>query len=178
MKQFFVKQLTINKNGFTLIELITVLIILGVLSVIAIPKFIEQSSFEDFTIRDQLIARLKLVQLQAMNTAPFDQLGTKEESNMCHWLVIKPQCFYNESTSQRKGGCNPPKASNVCKNEQYNQYNDVRFTEGLLKSAQYRFNSEGLINSGSELVSININGENNLSITIEAEGYIHDSIQK
>ena len=172
------QQLTIHRNGFTLTELVTVLIILGVLSVIAIPKFIEQSSFEDFTVRNDLIARLKLVQLQAMNTAPFDQYGTKEESNMCHWLVIKAQCFYNESTSQTKGICRAPEASKVCDNEEYSQYNQVAFTEGLLEPTQYSFNSDGLLNNESGLVLININGENNLSITIEAEGYIHDSIQK
>ena len=178
MKQFFTKQLTVKKNGFTLTELVTVLIILGVLTVVVVPKLIEPSSFEDFTIRDQLIARLKLVQLQAMNTAPFSQDSLKEESNMCHWLVIKSECFYNENTSQINGICNVPKTVNICENDQYNQYNKVSFTEGLLDTAQYRFNEDGFFNNASGVKSININGENNLSITIESEGYIHDSIQK
>jgi len=179
MEQFFAKQLTIQKNGFTLIELMSILIILGIVMVIAIPKLTEQSSFEDFTIRDQLISRLKLVQLQAMNTPPFDNLNAEENNKMCHWVVIKPRCFYNESTPQSNGNCRLPKATNVCVNEEYSEYNQVSFTEGLLDTANYRFDSDGLIHhvSGSTSTLININGQNNLNIKIEPEGYIHGSVE-
>ena len=176
MGQFFEKQLIIQKNGFTLIELVAILIILGVLMVIAIPKLTDQSSFEDFTIQDQLISRLKLVQLQAMNTPPFDNAA--ESNNMCHWLVVKPDCFYNESTAQINGKCNLPQATNVCVNNEYNQYNQVSFTEGLLDTAEYRFDNDGLIHNISGSTPININGQNKLSINIETEGYIHGSVEQ
>src|SRR4029450_2716850 len=41
LKQFFNKQTAMRQKGFTLIELITVIIILGILSAIALPKFID-----------------------------------------------------------------------------------------------------------------------------------------
>tara|TARA_R110001583_G_scaffold10698_2_gene49041 strand:+ start:7604 stop:8098 length:495 start_codon:yes stop_codon:yes gene_type:complete len=155
-------------QGFTLIELVVVIIVLGVLAVVAVPKFVNRSGFEDYTVRDQMIARLRLVQLQGMNADPSDGAT----SNTCYWLVVKSTCFYNEHTSKSGGSCNAPSTSGVCSDDSYNDFSPVDFPSGMLNTANYRFDLQGRPVSG--ITSIAINGDNNLSITIESEGFIHE----
>jgi len=69
--------LGINKYlGFTLIELIITLIILGTLSVTVVPKFFGPALFDSYTARDQVMSALRTMQLRAMqmtNTAKCHQ---------------------------------------------------------------------------------------------------------
>jgi MSHA pilin protein MshC len=161
----------VNKHltqGFTLIELVIVIIVLGVLAATVIPKLVNRSSFEDYTVRDQLIARLRLVQLQNMNADPSNNIS----ENACYWLVVKNSCFYNEHTAKSGNTCLPPSASGVCSDEDYNDFGVVNIPTGMLTSTNYRF----AIHDGKLLTNnspITINGDNNLSIKIETEGFIH-----
>jgi len=155
-------------QGFTLVELVIVIIVLGVLSSVAIPKFVGRASFEDYTVRDQLIARLRLVQLQGMNADPSDDVP----DNACYWLVVKSDCFYNEHTGKSGGSCLSPSASNVCDDDSYNEYGVVSFPAGMLTQENYNFDIEGKLLSNNTF--INITGDNGLSIIIEDEGFIHE----
>ncbi|PKF61986.1 hypothetical protein CW745_08350 [Psychromonas sp. psych-6C06] len=164
-KRLLNKQLV---QGFTLIELVIVIIVLGVLAAVAIPKFVNRSGFEDYTVRDQLIARLRLVQLQGMNAEPTDD----SSDNACYWLVVKSNCFYNEHTARTGGSCLNPSQSGVCNSESYNDSAPVKYPTGMLVTANYRFDLDGKLAQGSS--PIQINGDNGLSVTIEAQGFIHE----
>ncbi|MFT6985090.1 MAG: MSHA pilin protein MshC [Psychromonas sp.] len=157
----------IKSAGFTLVELVIVIIVLGVLAATAIPKLASKSGFEDYTVRDQLIARLRLVQLQGMNADP--TAGATD--NACYWLVVKDTCFYHEQTERSSVACIEP-TSNHCSDDSYNEFNSVSFPENMLIPAKYRFDLQGRLVSGSSLIKIT--GDNNLKVKIETEGYIHD----
>ncbi|MDA7746399.1 prepilin-type N-terminal cleavage/methylation domain-containing protein [Psychromonas sp.] len=150
------------QQGFTLIELVIVIIVLAVLTVVALPKLTSKSAYEDYAVKDQLIARLRLVQLQNMNADPAS----------CYWVVAKSACFYNEHTIKSNGVCAVPSASVSCDSTVYSQYNVVSFSNGILIPDNYRFDNQGRLETGNS--SILFNGENNLSIKIESEGYIHE----
>ncbi|WP_051303203.1 pilus assembly FimT family protein [Psychromonas aquimarina] len=168
MSRGFAQNLKSKQQAFTLIELVIVIIVLGVLAAVAVPKFVNKSGFEDYTVQDQLIARLRLVQLQGMNADP--DAGAVE--NACYWLVVKSTCFYHEHTVKTAGGCAPPSAPNVCASDDYNQYNAVSYPSGMLTAGNYRFDLQGKLISGTS--PILINGDNNLKVKIETEGYIHE----
>ena len=158
-------------NGFTLVELVIVIVLIGVLSVTAIPKLIGKSAFEDSVVRDQLISQLRLVQLQGMSADP----AINTQQNACYWLVVKDGCFYHEHTVKSGNHCKLPSTTNVCKNDDYNQYGVFSFTKGLVTPALYRFKiNSGILSEDSSASPIIIKGKNNLMITVESQGYIHD----
>ena len=55
--------------GFTLIELVLVIILIGVLAVTAAPRFFTASGYDQVAARDQLIQLLRQAQLQTMNSS-------------------------------------------------------------------------------------------------------------
>lgn len=59
---------TINKTtGFTLVELIVVILIIGILSIAIAPRFFGVTSYEDRKASDELLAALRHTQQMAMN---------------------------------------------------------------------------------------------------------------
>ena len=54
-------------NGFTLVELIVVILIIGILSVSIAPRFFGVSSYEDRKTVDDLLTTLRYTQQMAMN---------------------------------------------------------------------------------------------------------------
>lgn len=55
-----------HQCGFTLTELITVIVILGIISVVALPRFFTLSDFEDRGSADQVKAALRFAQKTAI----------------------------------------------------------------------------------------------------------------
>ncbi|TKF78653.1 prepilin-type N-terminal cleavage/methylation domain-containing protein [Vibrio kanaloae] len=57
-----------TSNGFTLVELIIVIIILGIVSTFAASRFIGTSSFSAFTAQEQIISVIRQVQVNRIQT--------------------------------------------------------------------------------------------------------------
>ena len=55
-----------KQQGFSLLELIITLVILGTLAVTVVPKFASNESFDPYEYRDQSLSILRTVQLRAM----------------------------------------------------------------------------------------------------------------
>lgn len=60
------------QQGFTLIELITVIILLGILSAFAVSRFSSSQSYSTTVITNQLIASIRLAQQTALSRASVD----------------------------------------------------------------------------------------------------------
>ncbi|WP_033135044.1 prepilin-type N-terminal cleavage/methylation domain-containing protein [Aeromonas finlandensis] len=71
------------QRGFTLIELVLVILLLGILAAFAMPKWLGKGGFETQTVRDELLTRLRLVQTVNMH----------EPTNRCTQLVVASPRF-------------------------------------------------------------------------------------
>lgn len=174
--------ITMNKTqrGFTIIELVTVIILIGILAVAVLPKFDGTASYEAHSHRAQLISALRLTQQRAMQQ-------TDNSDGYCHQLI-----FDNNSTVSRYGVPNrldcsvtsfsgwTPDATGFEVKKRY----QVSFgINGKTNPSAVTFDSMGrpISNTNTTLTNncaggciINVQTSvETLKIQIESEGYVH-----
>ena len=162
------RTLTYIQQGFTLVELVTVILLIGILAVNVVPRFDGTDSYEAHTHRAQLIAALRLTQQRAMQQ-------TDSNDNLCHEIVFDDSQYgipnRTSCVNTFPPGWEPDGTGHVVE-ERYNITFDI---DGLINPQTIGFNWLGQpTKSCSDGCKININSAvESLQITIEPEGYIH-----
>ncbi|PJG58159.1 prepilin-type N-terminal cleavage/methylation domain-containing protein [Aeromonas cavernicola] len=163
----------VNK-GFTLIELVLVILLLGILATFAVPRWLGKGGVEIQTVRDELLTRLRWVQTLNMHEPP----------HRCTQLVIDVARVAH-ITSEMKGlECPPPAAIADWNEQQRTRGRLVSLSDGITLSVPQggpspmviRFDRMGRpvghCNGGCELLVTG--GPVSGRIKIEAQGYIHE----
>jgi len=161
-------------KGFTLIELVVVIVILGILSVTVAPKFFTHNGYSEYAYRTDIIAKLRLIQTRAMQQVnnPF-----APNEKYCHQVLLSakqlskdiclPVTEYVNQSEQRA-------TSVIVANDDSVTFSPVglRFTfdsMGRFIDVSGRSNESDSDND----ITITITGEQALKVIIESEGYIH-----
>jgi len=147
------------QTGFTLIELVIVIIMIGILATTVIPKMFTSSGYEEVGYQAETVAKLRAIQLRAMQ----DTSST--------------QCLLVYVTEKKLGipddNCGTPSFSSS--NEQNNSI--VKINEAQVsfddQSGGYSFLFDQMGRPDQARTISIIGSEQTLTITIEAEGYIH-----
>ncbi|WP_448549020.1 type II secretion system protein [Thalassotalea fusca] len=66
-------RLQANKKGFTLIELIVMILVLGIMAATVVPKFFDARGTEEVTVQNQLVSMLRNIQLRRMQQTVQEQ---------------------------------------------------------------------------------------------------------
>lgn len=147
-----------NAKGFTLIELIVVIIVLGILSTTVAPKFFTSNGFSEYAYRADIIAKLRLIQTRAM----------QQVNEPCHQVMVT-------KSQLGKATCKPP-FEFVNQVAQRATLVTVDSNDSIVFSPDgltFSFDNMGRINGCNSPCEIVIKGEEALTVIIESEGYIH-----
>ena len=149
----------LRSSGFTLIELVTILILIGILAVTVVPRFFTKDSFAARAVQTQVIGKLRLLQLQAMN-----------QRSGCRRFIVTSSHF-------GLADCDAPPVG-----EEAVPLEDVSIKIGSDATPDVRFDRQGRpqgatgdCHNGSNQggCTLTLTLEETVSIKIESEGYIH-----
>ncbi|MEP4891247.1 MAG: prepilin-type N-terminal cleavage/methylation domain-containing protein [Aliiglaciecola sp.] len=166
-----------HTKGFTIVELIVVVIILGILAVVVAPRFQGAGGIAEYTYQARLISALRTMQQRAMN-------DTRE--NYCFQVNIftgsnssfgPPTLVYNNSAVALSCSTtidSSEEAAYVVANIDEMAADNVTITSG---GGSILFNRFGCPNNGSGFctndIEITFQGDAEVSVCIESQGYIH-----
>ncbi|MBA6414404.1 prepilin-type N-terminal cleavage/methylation domain-containing protein [Colwellia sp. 6M3] len=147
--------------GFTLIELIIVIIILGILSVTVVPKFFTAKGYSEYTYRSDAIAKLRLIQTKAMQ---------QTNSDYCHRVLVTTTQLGTPDNCGISPSFTSPWQQSASK-LQIDINDNITFITNFSGNS-FLFDNMGRPSCSTPCV-ITIKGEQSISIQIESEGYIH-----
>jgi MSHA pilin protein MshC len=147
-----------QNTGFTLIELVIVIVILAILSATVAPKFFSSNGFSEYAYRTDVIAKLRLIQTRAM----------QQVNDNCHQVMIT-------STKLGKVTCDSP-SEFVDQTKQRATLVEIDSNDNVTfnpNGTAFSFDFMGRPKNCNNPCKVIITGEQVLEVIIESEGYIH-----
>ena len=163
-----ISSINTKQEGFTFIELIIVIIILTILSASVLPKFFTSQGFEEVAYRNEVIAKLRAIQLRAM----------QQTNNQCSKIVVNTVRLGLMATDNSTAdNCHPSNfqcqalaSNNTCTTSVFVESDHQVILAG---ENSFYFDSMGRPVDCNSPCLITITGEDSLIVAIEEEGYIH-----
>jgi len=169
-----------HQVGFTIIELITVIILIGILAVAVLSKFDGTASYEAHSHRAQLISALRLTQQRAMQ---------QTNSGYCHQIVFDDDINVSRYGVPNRLNCAitsfagfvpkwQPDATGLEVDSKFQvsfAIKDKTNPSAIIFDGMGRpVDNPDIINDCAGGCTINVNSsDETLQIKIEPEGYIH-----
>ena len=95
---------TKNKNGFTLIELIIVMVILGIMAAVAVPRYLDSISNAEESAEDAVINSIKAGLKQYANNSLYESGRPEWPNNPFETLSEKPAGYSTDNQNASVDG--------------------------------------------------------------------------
>ncbi len=143
-------------------ELVTTMVLLGILAVTALPRFIGTSSFSAYSVRSEFISALRQLQQQALSNT--DQCYRMNVTQAGYQAEVSASC---DTTYQ---ALNPLSLSTS--RIEWPNGTQVQFASSGAESFVLNFDRQGITQACNGRC-INIIAGDSVGIDISAEGYIY-----
>lgn len=149
-----------KNQGFTLIELILVILLLGIMAATVIPKMSTSSGYAEHGYINEVVTKLRAIQLRAMQNTDDVLAGNVD----CRNVTITSKTLFNDTSCDLWGSSSTAVVIDEA---------DINFD--LNQDTTFSFDGWGRpVGCVSSPCVIMINGrEGDLTVHIESEGFIH-----
>lgn len=154
-----------KSNGFTLVELIIVIIILGIISTFAASRFVGTSSFSTFAAQEQAISVIRQIQVNRMQSnvsAASDSFRLAINSDC---LGSVTACSFNLSNSAQK--------SQADARSDYVRESDISFspTNTII---DFDLLGNPSVSAGVNITINSTTSNNSTQVCINSQGYVRE----
>ena len=153
---------SLKQNGFSLVELVTTIILIGIIAVVVLPRFFSASSYSAYSLRNEFISELRQAQLRALNN-----------TDQCFDVNVTPTGYQLRHYSGRAGNS----CTNLIRAEAFQAFSgraSVSLTASASQSFTITFDSLGrMLSPSCAGMCFNINADETLQVGVESEGYIY-----
>ncbi len=147
-------------KGFTIIELVLVIVLMGILAVSVAPKMFNSNGFEEYAYQAELVATLRNIQLRAMQQT---ENYVNDYGDGCHTVVVTSnKVTVSDSCNINTGNLDVPTV-------EIDNAHSLSFSPAM----SFTFDSMGKPSSCNNPCQIQLVANDNLSVVIESEGFIH-----
>ncbi|GGB62774.1 prepilin-type N-terminal cleavage/methylation domain-containing protein [Shewanella inventionis] len=148
--------------GFTLVELVTTIIVIAIIAVAVLPRLLSSASFSAYTLRNEFISELRYVQLKAI-----------QNTDQCYQIDVDANGYTLRYFSDRTG--------NSCANQYrveplqaYSADAYISLSSNTSKVFSITFDSLGrMISPACSGHCFNAVADETLAIAVESEGYVY-----
>ena len=176
------RSLSLKQNGFSFVELITVVLLISIISVVAVGRFSGSSGFAEFTYQNRLISALRNMQQRAMQDS---------RTGFCYQINIVSGALnpaFGPPTTNYAGGNQVSTCANsIDTSAEFLSTTSTEIAdEGVSITASDNgntgvsfigFDGQGRplngISNCADGCQINFEAETRASVCIEPQGYIH-----
>ncbi|MCS6210843.1 type II secretion system protein [Shewanella baltica] len=153
-----------KQAGFTLVELVTTIILISILAVVVLPRLFTQSSYSAYSLRNEFISELRQVQQKALNN-----------TDRCFRVTVSGTGYQVSQFSARNGAVCSGTA--LSPNPLYSQAFQGGAQLVLVSTNSSNFSLDFDIDGSTSLACngpcINVIANDTVMINISSEGYIY-----